>query len=269
MLRSRRVIILPDLYVNAGGVIVSYFEWTKNLTRIPFGLMERRRKERRNRTIAAALEQMSGKEILADMRDELLEGGAEIDLVRSGLEDVMRSTWTRIADLLQEQPELGDYRTAAYVVSIRQGRRSIRSDRHLSTRDNSKTQCVRHQSELLPLVRRRAVGRHPMAGQSAPPSSSTDVRLLKRTEMGTQFDESNFSAMLSGTQSAERMSTQPSHHEVEEKTIPLGYQGALQRNGRSMKRRTLPIGQHADQSRMLEVIHAHNVIQDADPDTAK
>ncbi|MCK1738295.1 Glu/Leu/Phe/Val dehydrogenase [Bradyrhizobium sp. 138] len=120
MLRSRGVTILPDLYVNAGGVIVSYFEWAKNLTRIPFGLMERRRRERRNRTIAAALEQMTGKEIPADMRHEFLEGGAEIDLVRSGLEDVMRSTWTRIADLLQEQPELGDYRTAAYVASIRQ-----------------------------------------------------------------------------------------------------------------------------------------------------
>ncbi|WP_245424464.1 hypothetical protein [Sinorhizobium sp. BJ1] len=54
------------------------------------------------------------------MRDEFLEGGAEIDLVRSGLEDVMRSTWARIGDLLEAQPELGDYRTAAYVASIRQ-----------------------------------------------------------------------------------------------------------------------------------------------------
>lgn len=54
------------------------------------------------------------------MRDEFLEGGAEIDLVPSGLEDVMRSTWARIADLMQEQPALGDYRTAAYVASIRQ-----------------------------------------------------------------------------------------------------------------------------------------------------
>ncbi|MER8868162.1 Glu/Leu/Phe/Val dehydrogenase [Mesorhizobium sp. M0751] len=120
ILRSRGVVILPDLYVNAGGVVVSYFEWVKNLTHIPFGLMERRRRERRNETIAAALEHMTGKEFPADMRDEFLEGGAEIDLVRSGLEDVMRSTWARIADLMEEQPELGDYRTAAYVASIRQ-----------------------------------------------------------------------------------------------------------------------------------------------------
>lgn len=120
ILRSRGVTILPDLYVNAGGVIVSYFEWVKNLTHIPFGLMERRRRERRNQTIATALEQMTGKEFPADIRDEFLEGGGEIDLVRSGLEDVMRSTWGRIADLLEKQPELGDYRTAAYVASIRQ-----------------------------------------------------------------------------------------------------------------------------------------------------
>ncbi|WP_287364946.1 Glu/Leu/Phe/Val dehydrogenase [Mesorhizobium sp.] len=119
MLRSRGVTILPDLYVNAGGVVVSYFEWVKNLTHIPFGLMERRRRERRNHAIATALERMTGQPFPADIRDEFLEGGAEIDLVRSGLEDVMRSTWLRIADLLEEQPDLGDYRTAAYVASIR------------------------------------------------------------------------------------------------------------------------------------------------------
>ncbi|BCG97347.1 hypothetical protein MesoLj131a_62110 [Mesorhizobium sp. 131-2-1] len=119
ILRARGITLLPDLYVNAGGVVVSYFEWVKNLTHIPFGLMERRRRERRNQTIAAALERMTGKQFPADMRDEFLEGGAEIDLVCSGLEDVMRSAWTNIADLLEVQPELGDYRTAAYVTAIR------------------------------------------------------------------------------------------------------------------------------------------------------
>lgn len=82
-----------------------------------------------------------------------------------------------------------------------------------------------------------------------------------------------FSARMASTKVSRlteaQMLAELSYHEVEKQTIPLGYQGALQRNGRSVKRRTLPIGQHADQSRMLEVIHAHNVIQDADPDPAK
>ncbi|KAA3448441.1 glutamate dehydrogenase [Mesorhizobium sp. SARCC-RB16n] len=119
IVRARGATILPDLYVNAGGVVVSYFEWVKNLTHIPFGLMERRRREHRNQTIATALERMTGKPFPADMRDQFLEAGAEIDLVRSGLEDVMRSTWESIAGLLEAQPQLGDYRTAAYVTAIR------------------------------------------------------------------------------------------------------------------------------------------------------
>ena len=118
MLRKRGVIVLPDLYVNSGGVIVSYFEWVKNLTHIPFGLMERRRRERRNHTIANAMAMMTGREFPSHMRDGFLEGGDEIDLVRSGLEDIMRSTWDRINEVLKARPELGDYRTAAYVAAI-------------------------------------------------------------------------------------------------------------------------------------------------------
>lgn len=119
ILRSRGTTILPDLYVKRRRCGRQLFRVVKNLTHVPFGLMERRRRERRNQTIATALERMTGKEFPADIRDEFLEG-AEIDLVRSGPEDVMRSTCTRIGDLLEKQPELGDYRTAAYVASIQQ-----------------------------------------------------------------------------------------------------------------------------------------------------
>ncbi|SCX28752.1 Glutamate dehydrogenase [Agrobacterium sp. DSM 25558] len=106
ILRSRGLTILPDICVNAGGVIVSYFERVKNLTHIPLCLMERCRRERRNQTIATALERITGKKFAAERCDEFLEGGAEIDLVRSGLEDVMRSTWARIGDLLEKQSDL-------------------------------------------------------------------------------------------------------------------------------------------------------------------
>lgn len=114
------IVILPDLFVNAGGVVVSYFEWVKNLTHIPFGLMERRRRERRSQVIANALEYMTGKVIPDEQKDDLLEGGTEIDLVRSGLEDVMNSSWLRISEQMRENQRITDYRTAAYVASISQ-----------------------------------------------------------------------------------------------------------------------------------------------------
>ncbi|XYK82896.1 MAG: Glu/Leu/Phe/Val family dehydrogenase [Labrenzia sp.] len=120
ILFARDVTILPDLFVNAGGVVVSYFEWVKNLTHISFGLMERKRRQRKNTTIANALERMSGHQLPDDVRDELISGSHEIELVRSGLEDVMQSAYLRMADTLQDNPHLGDFRTAAYVASIKQ-----------------------------------------------------------------------------------------------------------------------------------------------------
>ena len=114
------VVIIPDLVANAGGVIVSYFEWVKNLTHIPFGLMERRRQERQNSLIASSLEQMTGQEFPKHHREVFLNGGAEIDLVRSGLEDVMNSAWERVSECRATYPSINDYRTAAYVSSIGQ-----------------------------------------------------------------------------------------------------------------------------------------------------
>ncbi|WP_035831462.1 Glu/Leu/Phe/Val family dehydrogenase [Kaistia adipata] len=119
-LLEKGVVILPDLFVNAGGVIVSYFEWVKNLTHIPFGLMERRRRERRNAQITSALESMTGKAFPEDMRDEFLEGGSEIDLVRSGLDDVMRGGYERMTSVLRDMPEIQDFRTAAYYVALKE-----------------------------------------------------------------------------------------------------------------------------------------------------
>ncbi|ESW68726.1 hypothetical protein X772_34250 [Mesorhizobium sp. LSJC280B00] len=120
ILQQNGIVILPDLFVNAGGVIVSYFEWVKNLTHIPFGLMERRRRERRNSQITSALESMTGKPFPEDMRGEFLEGGREVDLVRSGLDDVMRGAYDRMAKVLSEKPEIKDFRTAAYYIALHQ-----------------------------------------------------------------------------------------------------------------------------------------------------
>nr|WP_280944203.1 hypothetical protein [Mesorhizobium sp. WSM2561] len=208
VMRSRGVMILPDLYVNAGGVVVSYFEWVKNLTHIPFGLMERRRRERRNQTIATALERMTGKTFPAEMRDEFLEGGAEIDLVRSGLEDVMRSTWARIADLLEEQPELGDYRTAAYVASMAEFLEPLRgasirlqqSDRlcpRVGARSpkNSQRQaaniCVYSVSLCCPTWWMRTIEIGPTNSKAAIPIASTLPRWLWRAVLHAAAGTSN------------------------------------------------------------------------------
>lgn len=118
ILKSRNIAVLPDLFVNAGGVVVSYFEWVKNLTHIPFGLMDRRRRERSHATIATCLERMTGEPIPEDLRDDLLHAGSEIDLVRSGLEDVMISAYDRISTIYHSRDDISDLRTAAYVLAI-------------------------------------------------------------------------------------------------------------------------------------------------------
>lgn len=121
ILQERGIIILPDLFVNAGGVVVSYFEWVKNLTHIPFGLMERRRDEAGHILLARSLEQMTGREFPKEHEREFLRGRREIDLVRSGLDDMMRSAYAAMSDLLNT-PHNGiqDFRTAAYCLAVQE-----------------------------------------------------------------------------------------------------------------------------------------------------
>lgn len=97
ILNDRGVVILPDLYTNAGGVVVSYFEWVKNLTHIPFGLMERRYDEKGHRALARSLEQMTGHSFPKEIEASYVHGASEIELVRSGLEDMMRSTYGELS----------------------------------------------------------------------------------------------------------------------------------------------------------------------------
>lgn len=119
ILRDKGVIILPDLLVNSGGVIVSYFEWVKNITHIPFGLMERRYQETQQRLFAETLEHMTGKELPNHLEDVYFNRGSEIDLVRSGLDEVIRSTYQEMSALWNSDKNIPDLRTAAYVISIK------------------------------------------------------------------------------------------------------------------------------------------------------
>lgn len=124
ILRRRGVTILPDAYVNAGGVTVSYFEWIRNLAHIRFGRMERRYDEMRGSHLADALESMTGSSMPSAVRQQLVKGADELDLVRSGLDDTMRMAYQEISKTKFDNPRISDFRTAAYVVSIEKIARS-------------------------------------------------------------------------------------------------------------------------------------------------
>ncbi|MGH9350301.1 MAG: Glu/Leu/Phe/Val family dehydrogenase [Vicinamibacterales bacterium] len=119
ILSKRGVTVLPDCYVNAGGVVVSYFEWIKNLSHIRFGRMDRRLDEMRGEKIVHALEALSGKQVPEDVKKELISGADELALVRSGLDDTMRNAYQEIRDVLHTHRKIRDYRTAAYYVAVR------------------------------------------------------------------------------------------------------------------------------------------------------
>lgn len=119
ILRDRGIVVIPDLFANAGGVTVSYFEWVKNLTHIPFGLMERRRDERGHRVLTQSIEHMTGRSFPTETAQELMSGAREIDLVRSGLDDKIRSAYAEMSMHWNSNPEIHDLRTAAYVIAVR------------------------------------------------------------------------------------------------------------------------------------------------------
>ncbi|MEJ2610855.1 MAG: Glu/Leu/Phe/Val dehydrogenase [Candidatus Thiodiazotropha sp.] len=124
ILRSRGVTILPDAYVNAGGVVVSYFEWIRNLSHMRFGRIERRLDEARGRCILTALEETSGHKVPEWISDKLARGADELDLVRSGLDDSMRQAMQEIIAIRKRKPEIEDYRTAAYIIALQKLARS-------------------------------------------------------------------------------------------------------------------------------------------------
>ena len=122
ILRERGIVIIPDMYANAGGVTVSYFEWVKNLSHIRFGRMERRREEARNQLIVEELERLSssdiGWQLTPDFKMKYLKGATELELVRSGLDDTMRGAYNDMAEVWRRRSDVPDMRTAAYLVSI-------------------------------------------------------------------------------------------------------------------------------------------------------
>ena len=111
------IILIPDLYLNAGGVTVSYFEWLKNLSNVRFGRMGKRAEEASYLRLVNAIESSSGKSMSASERAFLTQGADEISLVRSGLEDTMINAYHEIRDVML-QKNIPDLRTAAFLTAI-------------------------------------------------------------------------------------------------------------------------------------------------------
>ncbi len=132
ILREKGVVIIPDMYANAGGVTVSYFEWVKNLSHIRFGRMQRRAEEARSRILVEELERLSADQGLGwtlspDFKEKFLTGSDELALVRSGLDDTMRTAYQAMRKVWHERDDVDDLRTAAYIVSISRVAQSYRS----------------------------------------------------------------------------------------------------------------------------------------------
>ncbi len=121
ILRSKGVVIIPDMFANAGGVTVSYFEWVKNLSHIRFGRMQRREEEAKHRMLIDEIEKATGKKLNEEFKQRYISGADELTLVRSGLDDTMRGAYAAMRELwhlkLREHSDF-DLRTAAYMISI-------------------------------------------------------------------------------------------------------------------------------------------------------
>jgi glutamate dehydrogenase (NAD(P)+) len=123
VLRKKGVVIIPDMYANAGGVTVSYFEWVKNLSHIRFGRMQRRAEEARHILLVNELERLSADKGLGwtmspNFKDKYLKGAGELELVRSGLDDTMRTAYQAMREVWHSRGDVEDLRVAAYIVSI-------------------------------------------------------------------------------------------------------------------------------------------------------
>jgi glutamate dehydrogenase (NAD(P)+) len=116
--QQKGILCVPDMYLNAGGVTVSYFEWLKNLSHVRYGRMEKRFTENLNAHILGQIETLTGKKVEDGERAFIMHGPEEVDLVHSGLEESMITATREIMAIWHANPAIPDMRTAAYVNAI-------------------------------------------------------------------------------------------------------------------------------------------------------
>ena len=122
ILNKRGIDILPDIFVNAGGVIVSYYEWVKNISHIRFGRLLRRFDEQKMRNVIAAISKTTSKSISPLLYKKITAGATEKDLAYSGLEDTMREAFQEILSEKNKNKKL-NFRTAAYAIALKKLRK--------------------------------------------------------------------------------------------------------------------------------------------------
>ena len=132
ILRGRGTVIIPDLYANAGGVTVSYFEWVKNLGHIRFGRLQRRQEEARHQLVLDELERLDTAmgdawNLSPEFREKYLRGADELELVRSGLDDTMRIAYQSMREVWHGRDDVTDLRTAGFIVAIQRVAQSYRA----------------------------------------------------------------------------------------------------------------------------------------------
>ena len=118
VLQQKGVHVIPDMFLNAGGVTVSYFEWVKNLSHLRFGRMEKRFEERAYRKLLGAIESRTGTAFTQQEIAGFAHGASEEDLVTSGLEETMVNAYREIREIRRRHGAGCDLRTAAFICAI-------------------------------------------------------------------------------------------------------------------------------------------------------
>ena len=118
ILAQRKVMVVPDAFINAGGVTVSYFEWVKNLGHVRFGRMQKRFEQGAFERMLGAVEGVTGRSFSPEQREALTHGAGEEDLVNSGLEETMIGAYHPIRETWRRHGGKADLRTAAMIVAI-------------------------------------------------------------------------------------------------------------------------------------------------------
>jgi glutamate dehydrogenase (NAD(P)+) len=118
ILEKMGVMVIPDIYLNAGGVTVSYFEWLKNLSHVRFGRMGKRFEQTTYENLLRVVEETTGRRLTADEMQAVARGADEIDLVNSGLQETMVTAYQQIREIWKSNPKVTTLRTAAFVNAI-------------------------------------------------------------------------------------------------------------------------------------------------------